>query len=235
MKLLKMKLGNWLNMTLIPYAKWRGYKKKTTTDMVIDPVLNEIIIGCLLGDARVERQKPQWNARLCFEQGVINKLYLFHLFEIFSPFCGMDLPTYRVKFHKRTNKENYSYYFKTLSYPSFNYYHSLFYTNGSAVKSIPKNIGELLTPIGLAYWIMDDGGRGTDNSLIISTHGFTPTEVDLLIQVFKEKFKILVKKYPDTRRVNQFYLYIPKSQVPLVIALVEHHLHKSMRYKLGLT
>jgi hypothetical protein len=53
--------------------------------------------------------------------------------------------------NKSINKSYYSIGFRTYSLPCFNYYHSLFYVDG--VKEIPlkKNIGELLTPVGLAY------------------------------------------------------------------------------------
>jgi hypothetical protein len=40
--------------------------------------------------------------------------------------------------------------------PCFNYYHSLF--RSSRAKIIPSNINRILTPLGLAYWAMDDGG-----------------------------------------------------------------------------
>lgn len=59
-------------------------------------------------------------------EGELHKDYLFHLFDIFKPFCGMPAPSFRFKFHKKTNKFNNSYLFKTLSYPCFNYYYDLF-------------------------------------------------------------------------------------------------------------
>ena len=40
--------------------------------------------------------------------------------------------------------------------PCFNYLWDLFYID--KVKTIPSNIGYLLTEVGLAFWIMDDGG-----------------------------------------------------------------------------
>ena len=44
--------------------------------------------------------------------------------------------------------------------PCFNYLWELFYKD--RVKIVPMNIGELLTLIGLAYWIMVDGGLGSN-------------------------------------------------------------------------
>jgi hypothetical protein len=59
----------------------------------------------------------------------------------------------------RTGKIYNSLIFKTRMLPCFNYLWDLFYLE--RVKTIPSNIGELLSPIGLAFWIMDDGGLGT--------------------------------------------------------------------------
>jgi len=49
----------------------------------------------------------------------------------------------------RTGKIYSQVYFNTYSLSCFNYYRDLFYVDG--VKRIPLNIGELLTPVSLAY------------------------------------------------------------------------------------
>lgn len=45
--------------------------------------------------------------------------------------------------------------FTTMAMPCLNKYHDLFYKD--RVKSVPENLGELLTARGLAFFIMDDG------------------------------------------------------------------------------
>ncbi len=44
--------------------------------------LEEIIVGCTLGDLTIERRRKSLtaNSRLRFKESVINKEYLFHLF-----------------------------------------------------------------------------------------------------------------------------------------------------------
>jgi hypothetical protein len=44
--------------------------------------------------------------------------------------------------------------------PCFNVFREMFYM--SNVKVVPNNIYDLLTPKGLAFWIMDDGSRQGD-------------------------------------------------------------------------
>jgi hypothetical protein len=65
-----------------------------------------------------------------------------------------------------------------LTLPCFDHYKKLFY-NLENKKVVPLNIKELLTPIGLSYWIMDDGSR-QNKGLHLSTYGFTLDEVLLL-------------------------------------------------------
>jgi hypothetical protein len=71
----------------------------------------------------------------------------------------------------RTGKIYNSLNFKTRMLPCFNYLWDLFYLE--RVKTIPSKIGELLSPIGLAFWIMDDGGLGTHSTLNLNTNSYT--------------------------------------------------------------
>jgi hypothetical protein len=75
-----------------------------------------------------------------------------------------------------------SIYFETYSLPCFNEIYSLFYLNGK--KIIPKNIEELLTPQGLAYFSSDDGSKAS-SGFILNTNSFKKKEVELLIRVLK--------------------------------------------------
>nr|AAB95260.1 group I intron orf [Venturia inaequalis] len=57
------------------------------------------------------------------------------------------------------------------------------------VKIVPENIYQLLTPRGLAFWIMDDGSKhGT--GLHISVYAFSNTDVDKLMFTLQDKFAL---------------------------------------------
>jgi hypothetical protein len=115
--------------------------------------LHEILIGSCLGDLSINRQGI--NARLSFVQGKINEAYILHLYDLFKDYCGNGPRTIARKPNKITGKIYYTIYFNTYSLPCFNYYRDLFYCDN--IKKIPNNIGELLTPIALAFRIQDDG------------------------------------------------------------------------------
>ena len=48
------------------------YRTSSKKGIHLDPCLNDIIIGCLLGDLTVERKTINNNARLQFKQSIIN-------------------------------------------------------------------------------------------------------------------------------------------------------------------
>lgn len=58
-----------------------------------------------------------------------------------------------------------SVHFNTLHLPCFNEYYNIFYPLGK--KIVPLNIGEILTPAGLAVWAMDDGTKNSTESVVL--------------------------------------------------------------------
>nr|UEV87053.1 hypothetical protein [Grifola frondosa] len=113
--------------------------------------------------------------------------------------------------------------------PCFNYLWELFYID--KVKTVPLNIGELLTEVGLAFWIMDDGGLGSNGTLNLHTDSYTLSEVNLLIEVLKRNFNINSRK--SLKRPGQWIIVIPKKEVPKVAELTIGYMHPSMFYKVG--
>lgn len=76
---------------------------------------------------------------------------------------------------KGTNIKYSSVNYATLSLPCFNFYKNLFY-NSNNIKIVPLNIYKLLTPSGLAYWIMVDGSLH-NKGLHLNTYAFTSEDV----------------------------------------------------------
>jgi len=75
----------------------------------------------------------------------------------------------RVRLDKRKNKIYNTLHFSTRSLESFNYFYDLFYIN--KIKVIPNSIDKLLTKLGLAQWIMDDGSF--KSGLTLQTNAYT--------------------------------------------------------------
>lgn len=119
-----------------------------------------------------------------------------------------------------------SYYFRTVSNPIFSEYRRVFY-NG-VKKIVPHNLEELLTPLGLAVWIMDDGSR--DKGCVrISSHNFSYSDHLKLQQILKAKFGISAN---IQRAQDKFWLWIRSESSPHLVRLIEPYVIPSMLYKL---
>lgn len=110
----------------------------------------EALIGIILGDGFLEKNKPNHNTRLKIEQSYPEKdKYLRSLYKLLEPLTTME-PTILTRNNQKTGITTQSLYFRTLSMPCLNYYYDLFYYNKK--KIIPRNLDELLTARGLAFF-----------------------------------------------------------------------------------
>jgi hypothetical protein len=192
--------------------------------------LKDILIGLLLGDLYNHKQKTSINARLEFTQGIVHKEYIQHLYELFSSYCGMVPKITSRSPDKRTGKIYSAVGFKTYALPCFNELYELFYSSGK--KIVPLNIAELLTPLGLCYWICDDGSFcRRDQAIVLNTQGFSLEEVELLIRALTDKFNIkcTIKKERGTYAIR-----ISSKSLPIVQSLLASIMPCMMRHKIGL-
>nr|YP_009517186.1 LAGLIDADG homing endonuclease [Blastosporella zonata]AYE93115.1 LAGLIDADG homing endonuclease [Blastosporella zonata] len=115
-----------------------------------------ILIGSLLGDSFAERHGH--GTRFCFQQEHLNTPYLFWFNNYLSElgYCTTTIPTITTWLGKG-GKLRYLSRFRTYTYTSFNWTLTAFYPKGSKV--IPLDIYDYLSPLALAVWIMEDGGK----------------------------------------------------------------------------
>jgi hypothetical protein len=76
------------------------------------------------------------------------------------------------------------------------------------VKVIPQNIYDLLTPAGLAHFIMGDGTREPGYGVILCTDSYTILDVVRLMNVLMIKYRL-----ECTLRYTFFFLLIIKKKL----------------------
>ncbi len=217
--------------------KRRRLTNKEKEQFTLSQKLTEILVGLILGDLNIEKQKGGVNARLRFEQGVIHKEYLFHLYSIFQEYCSQVpmIQTRNPLSNNKTGKIHNSIRFKTYSLPCFNELYNLIYpANGSLAgrKIVPLIIEELLTPLGLAYWICDDGSFcQTYRVVILNTQGFTKEEVELLAKTLNDKWDL---KCTINKDGNGYRIRIPQKSLPILHSLLGSTMPTMMQHKIGL-
>lgn len=209
--------------------------------------LSEALTGNLLGDGHLrfnhkKDDKGTGNAQLAFTFKDFN--YISHLkIVIYSHIC--TLAAVRPWPNPiTTGKTPTQYTLSTKCLPILTLLHSQWYTWSISlqkyVKIVPLNIGELLTSISLAFWIMDDGyWDKSGQTVCICTDNFTLNEVNLLIDTIKCKFDLIATPQRRIKANKEICWRIRFSRkadnLSKLRSLVQPHFIPSMLYKLNNT
>ena len=184
--------------------------------------------------------KPRANTNAIYAMTLKNHEYIMHYWSnVFNSICTNTVP--RPWPNPNSGKPASQYTFSTRSLPQISSLHKLWYVWSDElnkfIKIVPLNIGELLTPIGLAHWIMDDGykdGKG----VVLCTDSFTLSEVNLLIDVLKLNFgldaKIYNRRQKDKPLCWRISIKGDSDNAKKLKEIVLPYFIPSMYYKLGL-
>lgn len=188
-----------------------------------------ILIGSLLGDGHMERDGN--GSKFCFYQKGEHIEYVLWLHQLLLKhgYCNENIP--EIKSRLVYGKLAYYCRFRTFTYSSFNWIHDGFYQNNKKV--IPDWIGDYLSPIALAIWIMDDGGWIKDRGIKLSTNCFKLSEVKRLVSILENKYNLKLAIH-SAGSLDQYNIYIPKSNLPILIPLIMPYMHPYFLYKLNI-
>lgn len=210
-----IKLLNKLNKQLVTFTPLHS-------DMI------SIIFGSLLGDGHGEKRFKK--TRFSFYQEGSHNEYVLYLHNIISKlgYCSINIPTIKTRLGNK-GKLRKIIRFHTWSLDQFNWIYDLWYLGKKRV--LPINIEKYLTPLALAIWIMDDGGRIQD-ALKIATNNFTLKECVILKNILINKYKLKVSIQSAGK--NQYLIYIYKESIPLLYSIVKPYIIPSMKYKFAI-
>lgn len=212
-------------------SKYGNFRKMNPikTRVQLTQLQIDVLVGTMLGDASIERGKVNHSPRLRFEQTFpMHAAYLTNLYMIFINLVGKH-PTVVTRIASARSGSVYSSIrFSTLAFPCFTYYYDLFYVIGHKV--VPSNIVSLLTPRALAYWIMDDGGKGSYGEMILHTRSYTLADVKRLQDALAINFSLRTRLIEKTS--GQWVIVIPIKQVQPLKHIVSSDICRSMLYKL---
>jgi len=203
--------------------------KSQRLEFVLPENLKSILIGLSLGDLYGKIQKRGANVILRFEQSTIHEDYLLHLYDLFKTYSTQAPKVYTRSPDKRTGKIYSRILFSTYSLPCFFEVFNLFYSEGK--KTVPKNIGDLLEPLSLAYWICDDGTICKDRAVVLYTNSFSLDEVNLLISVLTSKFNL---KCTVNKNREDYVIRISSKSLVELQNLLKNIMPPMMLHKIGL-
>ena len=193
--------------------------------------LKQAIVGLILGDGTLVKKYKGGGTYFQYAQGATHHSYLLYVFNLFKKagLCNMVEPSKGSSFNKRTGLTYDYYYFLTKSVVEYNDLNSIFYStlnpDSKRIKIIPTNVFELLSPIGLAFWLMDDGNK-TSKGIHLNSNAFSDQDLNLLLEVLRVKFGLKCSLHSRNR------IYIWSSSIPRFVELVKPHIESSMYYKI---
>jgi len=219
----------------------------------------EAAVGLMLGDASIQSQNGGKTYRMKFEWGDRNKAYLDHVYKLFNEWVLSDLcpafaagkgkgPHKKVRVSPKGNTV-VNWGFQSISHKAFNDLANLFISPAcSAVqswsaaepltnkKSISANlIKKYLTPRGLAYWFMDDGGKldynknSKNKGVVLNTQSFEAKEVKAMSKELSEKFNLECEVRSNK---GKKVIVIKSTSYSTFLALIDPYIIPEMRYKL---
>ena len=199
--------------------------RKQKASLVMTVRQKQILVGMLLGDAHLERQRGALTARLKIEHSLIQKAYVDWKYQEWRDWVRTP-PKTRVR-RNRLGTSSMNVGFSTLSHPELEEFRVMFYRDHR--KEIPQNLE--LTPLSMAVWFMDDGSRKSSQcrGLYLNTQSFSSAEVAFLQMVIRRDVGVetTVRQQRDGLQI-----YVPASSTPGLTAFITREVLPSMRYKL---
>ena len=200
--------------------------------LVLTPRQKAVAVGTMLGDASLQTQSSGKSWRLKHQMSARSSDYAERLCSVFGKDWIPSDP------HAIERKNSQMLGFQTLTSENLNQIADLFMEkqgDGKYKKVYkPRLITEHLTDEALAYWFMDDGGKGdfTPNEgkqIHIHTQGFTEEEVRGMCKELNEKFGLNTWAKPNK---GAHLIAISGDSYERFRELVDPYLVDSMRRKL---
>ena len=187
----------------------------------------EILIGTILGDGHLRMLKT--GARLEMMHSEKQKEYLVWKYEELKRFT-LSGPRLIHMHDSRNGKVYREWQYTGRVQEDITRLQNVFYKNKR--KIIPKNINSILkSPLSLAVWFMDDGGRRNDSyGHFLNTLAFTDDEHELLLDCLRTNFSLECRLHWVQ---DGYRIYIPRKETERFCTIVHPHVIPSMQYKLS--
>lgn len=184
----------------------------------LSQIQHAVLLGSILGDGCLRRQKGKLNALLEINHSLKYKEYVDWKYKIFQQYI-LTPPKQR-----NGNGKRVAYRFTTRSLPVFTGYFLKFYKYG--YKKIPDDIE--IDELALAVWFMDDGNKSR-SSFYLNTQQLDLNDQIKLIEVLKKKFKI---KSSLNRDKKYFRIRLATESASKFRSLVSPYILDIFKYKI---
>lgn len=189
-------------------------------------IQKDVMYGSILGDGYLRSTSGvSWS--LVFAHGEKQLEYLRWKYDIFEQFVTTKKFGVMVRdFHGNAPVHS----FATISHPEITAFYHLTHPNGK--KLVTEEWLDLLSPLSLAVWYMDDGSLNKRyGTIVLSTNAYSLPELSLMIDFFEKKYGLHAKL--EKRRNDQYALRINASESKAFRSIIADYVPTCMSYKLG--
>lgn len=193
--------------------------------------VEDLIVGICLGDVSISNNHSIGTSRLQITHGYNSLDYVNFKLNILKYYTNYTSPSLR-------NGRYPSWYFNTRTLRCL---YNLTKDFKADVRTIPNNIGDLITPASLAVWFMDDGcSSNTSGRRVVRpnpysylcTDRYSKEEVEHLVDVLRCLFDIKATVKNSKSMGNRCRIYIGTYETPKFYNIIYPYIIPSMMYKL---
>lgn len=219
-----------INQTISPNSKliW-DYKSSLPA---LDSFQLAMCTGLLLGDVSIVRNASLKipSHKLKFEWGDRHSAYAQSVYDHIILYC-LTSPRLQTGINAQNNSVK-TWCFQTVTVPAFNILGQAFLMNKGKTLNMTM-LEELMTPVSLAYWYMDDGHCGNVGryGMYFNTQGFTHQEAEGLCSILRTKFNLDSWVRSKKSKNNIPYIVVSGHSYSVFFSYVEKYIHPSMRHK----
>ncbi len=189
----------------------------------------ELVYGTMLGDGYISPLDTKRNSCLVMSQSEKQAEYLNWKAGVMRPFVVSPFPTVS---KQRGWDDGLLYSFRTVRHPIFTKFRKVFYPDGK--KEVSRDWLNLLSPLSIAVWIMDDGSyHYTRGYITLCTNSFSYDE-HLVMQTYFQEIWNIKSAIHKVKRGRQFTLVFNRPNSQRLIDLVGEFIIPSMHYKIGI-
>ena len=187
----------------------------------LTPYQHEVLVGSLLGDGWMSTTS-ETSARFGEGHGEKQALYTEWKAEVLQPFTSVLYWGKKVEGDREFRSRSFS----THSCPQLRPYYDLYYPAPNRKRAFPATLPDLMTPLALAVWYMDDGNKSpTGTPRIAFGLGITS------LTRAKKALRALGLRPRVYGKGSDRVIHFPRQEREFR-ALVEPHIIPSMAYKL---
>lgn len=193
--------------------------------LVLTKKSKSILIGILLSDGRVKRQKKTWNPSIGIKKSLRHIEYLWYILNE----IGYLYPSKNVGISETwmRGKLFYAGTISTRALSSLNEIVMLLYKdiNGKLIRRIQEDLVNYMDEIVLAHWIMGDGSK-RNKGIILCTDGFTMKEIVMLMNMLKIKLDINTTIHKEKGRFRIYINGKELNKVNINKEIIDHFKYK---------